>query len=800
MPPKVQVQFDEGAVLAPNRAAVTIQGRITCHPLQKVFGGTGYSTAVSPNPGSGPALSVGGNPFGNYTFYLKITQSGNVGGPPPAPLFEYSLDGVTWSTDRTAAASYELEGTGLTITFNPGPYNNSPVPYSWNSFAAITVGLESFDTFHVENWGAIADYDYATSTWTTDNADPFQLTLGAIQQCGNRHAKLAAKGHFFLTRGIVIQESVTFEGYGREAPTAGGNRSSPGTWLVFPRDVNGIRVMSGDEPGPAPTQDNPALPVILGTGDETVIRNLMIWCNYERPNNPLDPRLPPPPDVGQTGHGLWINAPVRVENVGVENFGGTGVFVDAGGDGPPITVGNASLTLLERVSVGGCGGHGFHFKGSDTSVCMIHACVSDGNYGWAFLEESSGGNTYVACHASVNLGLINDGNEWRNYKNSDGGTNESVFLGCYQEGNFSRTNELWFPAVVLGGVLSDPDIHAGDATVLDGCYLGGRALNYTNKRGPVQVYAELGAGDASGGAFSFGTPQLVDYHLLRYNDADGWWSLNNSTSNGRSSISFPTTISGPRATAALFQNGFFFGTPAALTETNASKVLTRQTSGSGIPTDGTWEIGDIVWNTAPAPGTPAGWVCTTAGTQGALGGPLGTRSAGDPPRKVFVPPGTGLQQWQYITIDKVPGILQIVNDPSHSDNLNPFVILDTDVGAPLAGAALAYSPAAFTPMAQVGDNAGVGELSIDVSGGAPTNLSDGQAAYQIIKFVGAPAAPVSASFPSPATDASAYQRTIRNNSGQNVIVGLAGGIGSTVAVPANSNAQLVFDSAGVFAI
>ena len=144
--------------------------------------------------------------------------------------------------------------------------------------------------------------------------------------------------------------------------------------------------------------------------------------------------------------------------------------------------------------------------------------------------------------------------------------------------------------------------------------------------------------------------------------------------------------------------------------------------------------------------------------------------------------------------------MQIVNDPSHSDNLNPFVILDTDVGAPLAGAALAYSPAAFTPMAQVGDNAGVGELSIDVSGGAPTNLSDGQAAYQIIKFVGAPAAPVSASFPSPATDASAYQRTIRNNSGQNVIVGLAGGIGSTVAVPANSNAQLVFDSAGVFAI
>jgi hypothetical protein len=123
MPPKVQVQFEEGAVLAPNRAAVTIQGRITCHPLQRVFGGTGYSTAVRPDSPSSTALSVGGNPFGNYTFNLRITKSGNVGGPPPVPNFEYSLDGVTWSTERTAAATYELEGTGLTITFNPGGYN-----------------------------------------------------------------------------------------------------------------------------------------------------------------------------------------------------------------------------------------------------------------------------------------------------------------------------------------------------------------------------------------------------------------------------------------------------------------------------------------------------------------------------------------------------------------------------------------------------------------------------------------------------------------------------------------------------
>lgn len=34
------------------------------------------------------------------------------------------------------------------------------------------------------------------------------------------------------------------------------------------------------------------------------------------------------------------------------------------------------------------------------------------------------------------------------------------------------------------------------------------------------------------------------------------------------------------------------------------------------PTSGTWAVGDIVWNTAPAAAGTLGWVCTTAGTPG----------------------------------------------------------------------------------------------------------------------------------------------------------------------------------------
>lgn len=42
----------------------------------------------------------------------------------------------------------------------------------------------------------------------------------------------------------------------------------------------------------------------------------------------------------------------------------------------------------------------------------------------------------------------------------------------------------------------------------------------------------------------------------------------------------------------------------------------RQWMGSAAPTDGTWEDGDIIWNTAPASGGAPGWVCTTPGSTG----------------------------------------------------------------------------------------------------------------------------------------------------------------------------------------
>ena len=42
----------------------------------------------------------------------------------------------------------------------------------------------------------------------------------------------------------------------------------------------------------------------------------------------------------------------------------------------------------------------------------------------------------------------------------------------------------------------------------------------------------------------------------------------------------------------------------------------QRIEGSAAPTAGTWDLGDVVWNTAPTAGGKVGWVCTTAGSPG----------------------------------------------------------------------------------------------------------------------------------------------------------------------------------------
>jgi hypothetical protein len=51
-------------------------------------------------------------------------------------------------------------------------------------------------------------------------------------------------------------------------------------------------------------------------------------------------------------------------------------------------------------------------------------------------------------------------------------------------------------------------------------------------------------------------------------------------------------------------------------QNNAENGVFRAWQQAALPTTGTWRVGDIVWNNAPASGQPPGWMCTVAGTPG----------------------------------------------------------------------------------------------------------------------------------------------------------------------------------------
>lgn len=46
------------------------------------------------------------------------------------------------------------------------------------------------------------------------------------------------------------------------------------------------------------------------------------------------------------------------------------------------------------------------------------------------------------------------------------------------------------------------------------------------------------------------------------------------------------------------------------------RITARHFTATSAPTTGTFQVGDIVWNTTPAASGTIGWVCVTAGSPG----------------------------------------------------------------------------------------------------------------------------------------------------------------------------------------
>src|SRR5579883_1488805 len=188
IPAAVQVMFEEGATLAPSSAAVTMLGRITCHPMQQVFGGTGYNGSVTPSQGGLPTVTATGSPTYNYTSVIvKIVVGGSLG----TATFQYSLNGgASYSAIYPTMGSFPIPASGITVGFGAGTYV-ATTTYSWSAYQAITLGTLPFDEFNVKSWGAKGD-------GSTDDTNAIQAALDA--------ANAAAQG--LSVQGGMVNTSV----------------------------------------------------------------------------------------------------------------------------------------------------------------------------------------------------------------------------------------------------------------------------------------------------------------------------------------------------------------------------------------------------------------------------------------------------------------------------------------------------------------------------------------------------------------------------------------------------------------
>ena len=301
---------------------------------------------------------------------------------------------------------------------------------------------------NVRAYGAVPDWNGKTGT---DNLAAFNKTIQAATSdylTSANFVKILAEGLFYLSDTLHIPRGIILEGIGNGDPT-----HNPGTLLVFPANVTGIRIHSVYD------RDIPAewLPPVGVVGAVSQIRSLTAFCKQDRGEPPFkDKEAPAIPPNGFTGHGIHSNIVCTIKDVTVSNFAEDGIFIAS--EGPPIDInnpkypGNAGGTHIINTSSNQNGAHGFHFQGINSNVSLIEMCYADINWGNGFRDEGGSGNTYVACYCQGNLG--EPGGYSEDSKNHDfhvahDYVNQSVFLGCYSEASIDHI-------VVSHGVIINP--------------------------------------------------------------------------------------------------------------------------------------------------------------------------------------------------------------------------------------------------------------------------------------------------------------------------------------------------------
>jgi hypothetical protein len=476
----------------------------------------------------------------------------------------------TSSTTVTFASGLHV---GASVKFTTAVINNiggvdaSQVTYTAPFPNSETTNVEAklAQIVSVQDFGAVGD-------GVTDDFAAFQAALTALPDSGGSLYIPATEQNIYrLSDTLEIIKPVRICG---QLPTASLYVANAGTVLKFDANKIGIIFHAYN------TYTSP----VLGA-NYSIMENVAVVS------------------AGGSGafDGIIIKAPgVRLSNVWSWYWPRYGIFVDG-------TVGNAAQWRLDNCYTNANTSHGVYVLGSQPSAGVCTQLTSSNNGGWAVWDESFLGNTYIGAHA--------EGNTSGAYK-TVGSVNSCVFIGAYTEP--PQKSILSAPSIFVGGL--GASLGAIDSTSEGSAINGGTAqgapLQYINSKGVVTVGSTLGKDDSALVAMTFGASSespTYDSWKLKFdntNKAWFWQYANSSLFQPISLIGSATPVyTNTGLTGPVFQNGY------GITNNGISSVKVRLL-GTAAPTTGTYEIGDIVYNSTPAAGGYIGWVCVTAGAPG----------------------------------------------------------------------------------------------------------------------------------------------------------------------------------------
>jgi len=312
-------------------------------------------------------------------------------------------------------------------------------------------------------FGATADCSAAGSG--TDNTPAFDAARRALIAAhrGWLHIPKQAAAYRFATAPAQItdQIKITGDGWSENPGNVGGTLYAgpaqySGTILCFDADVAGLRFVGFTDNAANAT----ATEFQSSTG--SMVRDLMLYSAG---------------GTATTAHGIASYVVIGLDNVRVQGFAGSGVYVNGDAVGTSSSqYGNTALSSFRSVSSRANKIHGFYVNGNNSSVINFIGCDSATNGGGGYVQAAGFGNQYVNCHAASNNASFGTPagfsaaqrtqctTDWANLSDTNcgswyipGASDATVLSGCYTEsaGGPGSKCELDPAVVVIGGNIAN---------------------------------------------------------------------------------------------------------------------------------------------------------------------------------------------------------------------------------------------------------------------------------------------------------------------------------------------------------